>query len=157
MDVRKGRINNINKKIIAGALVFALAGVPLAGCNAVSIDDIKYSTNVNGDIQGIDGVVSSNTLNYCSFYTVYNNETNERYCTIGLMDEWNGTYFIKYYDIFTKEELVPAKFSFKSIKSVNEYLNEINKIKQEYTEEELKQILNMFVETLEGNKKLVKE
>lgn len=153
MKIKQGRIKNINKKLVAGALVFALALVPLAGCDAISIDNINYVTNEQGNI---DFTIDSNTLYYCSFYEVHNNETNEDYYTIGFRDEYNGSYFIKIYDVFTKEELKVSEKSFRSIKQVNHYLDELDMVKQSYTEAELREVLNTFVENQEKNKQLVK-
>jgi hypothetical protein len=159
LELGKGKITNISKKIFTLGLTFALATVGLTGCADVSIDDIKYVTDEQESIQSIKNSVSYETLQYCSFYNVYNNKKDKRYYTIGLKDEWNGTYLIKYYDIFTKEEFVRSDFAFHSIATVQEYLVENNLVKAEYTEEELQSILNQFVEEYENKneKKLVKE
>ena len=71
---RKYKIQNINKKLIAGVLTFALAAIPLTGCDAVSLDNISYKTNTNGEMSF---TVSKEILNYCSFYRVYNNKINK--------------------------------------------------------------------------------
>ena len=154
MKIKSGKIKNISKKIIAGALTFALVTIPLTGCDSISIDSIQYVTNKDGESKYL---ISNEVLEYCSFYKVYNNKTNEGYYTIGLQDVWNDSLLIKYYDIFTKEELTPASFAIKSLASVKSYLTEDEVINNEYREEELKEILNKFIETQEKNKKLVKE
>ena len=156
MKISKGVVKNINKKLIASTLAVTLLSLPLTGCSNVSIDDIKYSTKTE-QTQDIINSVSYDTLKYCSFYNVYNNKTEERYYTIGLKDEFNGTYLIKYYDIFTGQELKYENYAFKSIETVENYLLENNNVKKEYSGLELKEILNQFVQTQQQNKKLVKE
>lgn len=143
MNLKKGKVKNINKKIIAGVLTFALVTIPLTGCDAVSLDNISYSTNDQGDL---NFSINSETLKYCSIYRVYNNKLNKEYYTIGFMDEYNGSYLIKYYDIFTKEEIKYSENAFNSIISVNDYLKEIGMEKESYTDVELKEILDTFLE-----------
>lgn len=159
MKFNKGIVKNFNKRLLAGAIALTFAATPLVGCSDVSINDIEYTTNDQGYVRKIEDTVSYNVLEYCSFYTVYNNKTNEKYYTIGLKDEWNGTYFIKYYDIFTKQELVYSDYAFHSIDSVKDYLTEQNNIKKQYTLEDLKQILSQFVDEYEksNEKTLVKK
>ena len=154
MKIKQGRIKNINKKIVAGALTFALIGVPLAGCDAISIDNIKYVSNEQGNM---DFSIDYATLEHCSFYRVYNNKIDEEYYTICLIDEYNGSYFIKTYDIFTKEEIKISENSFKAITAVSHYLKELDMVKESYTDDELKEVLNIFIEKQEKNKQLVKE
>ena len=62
------------------------------------------------------------------------------------MDEFNGSYLIKYYDIFTREEIKFSENSFKSIISVNDYLEELGVEKDLYTDAELCGILDTFSE-----------
>lgn len=153
MKFSKGKLKNINKKLVTGALVFALASFPLAGCDAISIDNINYVTNEQGDMAF---TIDCNTLEHCSFFRVYNNKIDKEYYTIGLIDEYNGSYFIKTYDIFTKEEIKISECSFKAITAVSHYLKDLDMVKESYTEEELKEILNIFLENQEKSKQLVK-
>jgi hypothetical protein len=141
MKIKQGRIKNINKKLVAGALVFVLVSVPLTGCDAISIDNINYVVNEQGNM---GFTVDYNTLQYCSFYRVYNNKLDKEYFTICLIDEYNGSYFIKTYDIFTKEELKISENSFRAIKPVNHYLEELGMVKESYTETELNELLELF-------------
>ena len=154
MKIKSGTIKNISKKLVAGALTFALVMVPLDGCDSVSIDSIKYTVS-SGEVtkKGI----SNENLEYCYFYEVYNNKTKEKYYTIVFQDVWNGGYLIKYYDIFTEKQLMQSDFVIKYMDPIKKYLEEENLIKNEYTEEELKEILSNYVKTLEKSKKLVKE
>lgn len=156
MKFSKGKINNINKKLIASALVLTLVSTGLTGCSDVSIEDIRYVQNEQDSKPGISGTVNYETLKYCAFYKVYNNKTNERYYTIALQDAYNGSYMVKYYDIFTGEQLNYSDYAFKSIDTVENYLVDLDIIKQEYTEQELKELLNIFINNQEKSKQLVK-
>lgn len=146
------RIKNINKKILAGTLAFILVATPLTGCAEVSIDDIKYTVNEEG-ASSILGSVDYDTLTYCSFYTVYDRETDERYYTIGLRDDWSPNFYVSYYDIFTGERLKNDRYAIKSIASLEEYLSELDNVKDAYTEEELKNILDSFIQKEQTNNK----
>lgn len=141
MKIKNGKIKNISKKLVAGVLTFALVGAPLTGCDAISIDNIKYVSNEQGNM---DFTIDYKTLEYCSFYKVYNNKLDKEYYTIGLRDEYNGSYFIKVYDIFTKEEIMISDGTFRSIKQVNHYLEELDMTKDLYTDDELKEVLETF-------------
>lgn len=154
MDIKKGKIRNISKKLVTGALVFTLVGFPLMGCDAISIDNISYASDEQGNMMfNID----YNMLKHCSFYRVYNNKIDKEYYTICLIDEYNGSYFIKTYDIFTKEELKISENSFKAITAVSHYLKEIDMVKDSYTETELKEILNVFIESKVKSKQMIKK
>ena len=155
MKFSKGIVKNVNKKLIASTLAVTLITTGLTGCiNDVSIDDIKYTTNDQGLVQGIENSVSSETLKYCSIYKVYNQQLESRYYTICLRDDFNGSYAVKYYDIFTGQELKYSDYVFREVEILDDYLD---KNKKEYTELELKEILNQFVQTQQQNKQLVKE
>lgn len=161
MKFSKGKVNNINQKLISGALAFALLTTGLTGCSDVSISEISYTVNEQDGSQNIDGTVSYETLKCCSFYKVYNpNKPNGKYYTIALKDDYNGTLFVKYYDIFTGVELKYGNHGFQSIETVENYLINLDMVKKEYTEEELKGLLNKFIETeinsKKNNKQLVK-
>ena len=156
MKFGKGKINNINKKLIASALALTLITTGLTGCSDVSIEDISYVQNEQDNTQSISGAVKYETLKYCAFYKVYNNKTDERYYTIALQDEYNGSYTVKYYDIFTGQYLNYSDYVFKSIDTVENYLVNLDMVKDEYTEEELKGLLNVFINNQENSKQLVK-
>ena len=160
MEFGKGKFNNINKKLIAGALALTFVTTGLTGCSDVSISEISYTVNEQDGSKSIDGAVGYETLKYCSFYRVYNNKTNVKYYTIALQDAYNGSYMVKYYDIFTGQYLNYSDYAFKSIDTVENYLINLDMVKEEYTVEELKELLNKFIETeinsQEKSKQLVK-
>ena len=154
MKIKQGKIENINKKIIAGALTFTLVALPLMGCDSITIESIK-NTEVSGEV--VKTNVNIDSLAYCFFAEVYNRKNDERYYTIVFEDVWNGGYLIKRYDLFTEEKLIPENFVIKSMVNVKKYLAEENLIKNQYSEEELKDILNEFVLKQENTKRLIKE
>ena len=155
------KFNNISKKAIASAMSFVLITTGLAGCSNVSIEDISYVENEHDNTKAINGTVNYETLKHCAFYKVYDNKSPKgKYYTIALQDEYNGSYFVKYYDIFTGVELKYSNYGFKSIEAVENYLISLDMVKKEYTEEELKGLLNKFIETeinsQKNNKQLVR-
>ena len=160
MNFNKGKLKNVNKKLLAGGLALTMICTSLTGC--VSIDDIKYTKDESGYIQGIDGNVTYKILESCDFYKVKNNITQEEYYTILLSDIdffGNSIIYSAYYDIFTKQNLTEGDFELEIVGSITEYLIAFNMVKEAYSEEELKEILNKFIEIQEkeNNKQLVKE
>ena len=153
MHFSKGKIQNINKKILTGSLALILLTTGLTGCASVSIEDIKYKKNEQGYVQSLE-TIKNDTLKYCGIYKVRNNKEDKLYYTICLRDDFNGTLQVKYYDIFTGEELKYSDCVFNMVEVLDDYLDSE---KTEYKEEELKNILNEFVQKEESYKKLVKE
>ena len=47
MNIKNGRIKNMNKKLIATALAFTLVTVPLTGCEGY--ETFEYTTNEQGE------------------------------------------------------------------------------------------------------------
>ena len=148
MKIDKGIVKNINRKLIAGGLALTL--VTSAGCT--TINNIKYKRDEQGYITGIDGTVSYNILKDCGIFEVQNKVTQEKYYTI----IYSPGYFYSY-DLFTRQIINKDAFEFHICDNVTVCLNGLNKIKEEYTEEELREILNEYVSTQEKNKQFVKE
>ena len=74
MDIRQGKIRNINRKIIAGTLVFSLASSIVIGntvLNHIKLERQKY--------ENFTGVASFEKLKKCFFVEIYDelNETTE--------------------------------------------------------------------------------
>ena len=146
-------IKSINKKIIAGTLALTLITSGLSGCT--SIKDIEYRRNEQGYVDGIENNVSYNFLKKCSFCKIENKITNESYYTI--VYNANDYRWAEGYEIFTGRNLFEGNYDLEIIDSVKKWLNNLNMIKDEYTEEEIKELLNTFIEKQEKNKQLVKE
>lgn len=153
MNIKNGRIKNINKKIIASTLALTLLTSGLSGCT--SIKDIEYRRNEQGYIDGIENNVNYKLLEWCRFCKIENKITDEIYYTIVYRP--SNYRRIEGYDIFTSQNLSEGSYNLEIIDSVKKWLNNLNMIKEEYTEEELKELLNTFIEKQEKNKQLVKE
>lgn len=153
MSNNKIIIKSMNKKIIAGTLTLTLLTFGLSGCT--SIKDIEYRRNEQGYVDGIESNVSYKFLKKCSFCKIENKITEETYYTI----VYNASDYrwVEGYDIFTGQNLFEGSYKLEIIDSVKKWLNNLNMIKDEYTEEELKELLNIFIEKQEKNKQLVKE
>ena len=153
MKIKQGRIKNINKKILAGTLALTLLTCGLSGCT--SIKDIEYRRNEQGYVDGIESNVNYKFLEKCRFCKIENKITEETYYTI----VYNASNYrwVEGYDIFTGQNLFEGSYNLEIIDSVKQWLNNLNMVKDEYTEEELKEILNKFIEKQEKNKQLVKE
>ena len=70
MDIRQGKIRNLNRKIIAGTLVFSLASSIVIGntvLNHVKLERQKY--------ENFTGVASFEKMKRCFFVKVYNEQT----------------------------------------------------------------------------------
>ena len=155
MKINKGTIKNINKKLLASGLALTL--FTSAGCKISS--EIKYKKDDQGYVVGIDGSISKESLSDCYLCKVENKITASEYYTIIKKTHVfaERVSFYKKTDLFTNQYLSNDSFEFSDEISVVDYLNTNGKIKDEYTEEELKQILDEYVSTLDNNKKLVKE
>ena len=147
MKINKGIVKNINRKILAGGLAFTL--ISSAGCSI--IDSVKYKKDEQGYIVGIDGTVSYNTIKNGCIGHVTNEVTGQKYYTIIY------EYGLAEYDIFTGQKMGLKYIYYKSCLGLSTYLNAINKIKDEYTEEELKEFVNEYASSMKKNKELVKE
>ena len=153
MKIIKGKIKNVSKKIIAGTLgtvIIITTPITLTGCSTVK--SINYVKNEQGDGQCISGTVDYEILKQCDFYKIFNFISKKEYYTI-LYKEW---LFGNYYDIFNNNKMYIKKFDGEKISSVESYLNSVDMVKDKYTEEELRDILNKFILEQEKNKQLVK-
>lgn len=160
MKFAKGTIGNVNKRLIVGALSLTLLTTTLSGCG-FKIDDVNYIRNEQGYIDEIDGTISYEFLsNYCIFCKVQNNLTGNEYYTIAyrpskVVPVWNS---YTYFNIFNNQNLKTSNNTYNEIDNVENYLIELNMFKSEYTEEDLRQVLNMFIKMQENkqNKEYVK-
>ena len=145
---------NIKKGAIALAFITTIA---LTTPACASINDITYATDASGYIDSIEGTVSYKFLESCNFVKVINNVTDATYYTIVLREGITA----KPYDIFTKQYLNSMYgetiFEKEYYDNVVAWLNALNMTKSEYTEEDLRELLNIFIEKQEKDKQLVKE
>jgi len=159
MKINKGIVKNINKKLIAGLLAISLS-TTFTGCS--QIKDVKYTKDEAGYINGIDGTVSLKFLNSCKFAKVYNRITEESYYTIALNTDFDGFWNdegSEHYDLFTRQDYEnKGAFSVEYLDAVINWIESFGMSKDRYTEEELRELLNKFIEKQEEkDKQLVKE
>ena len=146
---------NIKKGAIALAFITTIA---LTTPACASINDITYATNASGYIDSIEGTVSYELLEKCYFARITNKITDETYYTIMYHKNKPGYICI---DTFTKQTVYGEGFNdffdIECYDGITDWLNVLNMVKDEYTEEELREILNIFIEKQEKDKQLVKE
>ena len=150
---------SIKKGAIALAFITSIA---LTTPACASINDITYATDASGYIDSIEGTVSYKILEDCYFAKVTNNVTDETYYTIALNtdDEIYSDYVSEHYDIFNRhdyenEKVFTVEYFYDL--TITDWLVALDKVKAEYTEEELRELLNIFIEKQEKDKQLVKE
>lgn len=149
------KIKNINKKLITLALTSTLVLTPLTGCKR-AINDVVYATDENGYITSIDQKLSYDFLTKCRFCKVKNNITEEEYYTVGI--HVSNYRMPEGYDVFTKQDFFKGDFELEIFDKLEPWLINFNMVKAEYTEEEVRELLNKFIEKQEEkDKQLVKE
>ena len=151
-------MENINKKLLVGALTLAFTATSLVGCT--TIESIDYTTNEQGYVNGFSSKISYEEIRKkCSFVKVKNNITNEEYYTIRISLFTADLLEFNCFDLFTSQDLSLGDFETEYVADVNKYLIAYNMVKDEYTEEELREVLNIFIENQEkdNTKQKIKE
>jgi len=147
------KIKNINKRLITLALTSTLVLTP--GCKR-AIDDVVYATDEHGYISSIDQKLSYDFLTKCRFCKVKNKITEEEYYTVGI--HVSNYRMPEGYDVFTRQDFFKGDFELEIFDKLESWLINLNMVKSEYTEEELRALLNIFIEKQEEkDKQLVKE
>jgi len=147
------KIKNINKRLITLALTSTLVLTP--GCKR-AIDDVVYATDEHGYISSIDQKLSYDFLTKCRFCKVKNNITEEEYYTVGI--HVSNYRMPEGYDVFTRQDFFKGDFELEIFDKLESWLINLNMVKSEYTEEELRELLNIFIKKQEEkDKQLVKE
>lgn len=97
--------------------------------------------------------ISYDFLRRCYFCKIENNQTNEEYYTIAY--DINTSNSVEIFDLFEESSFDTEKADIKLLEYVDE---NFDVVKNEYTYEELREILNMFIENQSAKiKKIVKE
>lgn len=150
MNIKNGRINNINKKLIATALAFTLVAIPLTGC--AESENFEYSTNEQGQYVA-SGNVEYDFLKQCSFLVV----ENSKYNTIEYYIVKENTIFY-YSDIFNDKNVIrqngEENRKILVCDQLGDYLYATNNIKANYTKEEVELILSQLKEEYLKNEKI---
>ena len=163
MKFSKGKINNVNKKLLAGGLALIMIGAPLTGCTEENI--FEYTVNEQGQYE-VSGVISYSNLDDYYFLVIENSGYNTIEYYIASKEMYTsltGNYFV-YKNIFNNQRVLKTNVDddtrkMKFCEKVANYLYATNDIKANYTKEEVEQILEGMKENYlnENNKQLVKE
>ena len=148
MKLKNGKIKNINKKLLTGALVFTLISTSFVACSAEGKFD--YNVNEQGEYE-VSGTLDYNNLKKCCFLVIKNNtyDTNEYYITYKTTNYYRGTITNhEYYDVLNNQLVFDTKAnSSRNIlleENISDYLYATNNIKSTYTKEDVEEILDQL-------------
>lgn len=166
MEIKKGKVNNINKRILIGTITLALVNGSFVGCS--SVQSFQYSTNEQGEIV-TEGTTDYNYLKECYFIVVENPdyEMTEFYIASKVQRYYShlpvsDTY---YYSVLNGKEVYSTVDNAESNRTLkfetklDDYLFSMNEIKSTYTKEDVEIILDQMEKNYikENDKELVKE
>lgn len=175
MKLKKGKVNNINKKLLTGVLTFTLLTTALTGCTK----DFNYTKQVqNGDyVVEVTGTMESKIaeelkvleLDIAGETTLflarrYDKEINSKDNKEYIYEYWDVFDDFKIIDLSSEKQTNPINIDtgYENVKIVKEeslkkYLQYYEYDKKEYTSEELKDIFNKIQENykFENQKVLV--
>lgn len=156
MKINKGTIKNINRKLIAGLLVVSLTA-GLTGC-AIQNQGLEYSENIQGRYV-CNTRAGYGYLKDCKVVVFELNDVHTIYIVRKLdRTPLNSTAIrYHYYNIFGNQLLYDTFSESSSLKIIEEtnltdYLIIYNKVQIEYTEQELKDILEQIKTDYEEQK-----
>ena len=155
------KLNNINKRVIA-ALMAGTMSLSFAGCGEIK-DKYRWD-----DTEQTYSLVDNYSLNNLKFsvYLVETKQENDWNLHLSYVQalDYNGNYILNkgrvstvynvYHDVFTNEILYTENISNNNIKNDNVYVNDYadidsylvkyNLVKETYTEDDLKQLLEFI-------------
>lgn len=143
MKFSKGKVNNINKKLIAGTLALTLLTIPLCGCSGM---ELKYKENSRGEMVCVGNVKYIYLQNYKvlvlgkddeQFFYIVRLESTGDYGSNEACEE--------YYDVFGGDLVystdIETEYKMITVIELNDYLVSYDMIRKEYSEQELKDLL----------------
>ena len=157
MDIRQGKIRNINRKIIAGSLVFSLTMSAVIGYNVskhIKLERQKY--------ENFTGVVSFEKMKKCFFVEIYNKqEETMEYYIVQKYENFNKNGEIvgySYLDLLEQKNVFidrlanNTNFGFEEacdktlVEELNmeEYLYSLKKIETMYSDEDIKGLIDQM-------------
>jgi len=163
VNIKRGRIKNISKKLIAGALVFTLVAVPLTGCE--EYESFEYTTSEQGQYVA-SGKIDYKLLKTRYFLVIENSGYDVTEYYLAKETRHNNRYgpsYTTYADIFSNQTVFDSRSDGNRqilvCDKIEDYLCATNNIKASYTVEEVKSILEQLKENYlkQNNKELVKE
>lgn len=159
MKFSKGKIRNVNKKILSGAIVLTIASTSLTGCN-----------NKNRKINFGSGFKNDTSTVYYYGHIGYDRISKCRIIGIEVFDntEFFFTYYVPnegYYNIFGDEKIYndPDNDNGNRTKVIDisaiDYLVYYNEVLSNYAPDDINRVLEKVKNdyTKENNKQLVKE
>ena len=137
------KLKSINTKILAGTLVFTLFSAPLVGCNG---SELKYEKDSSGNAVCVQNIKYYYLKEYkvlvlgkgeeLFFYIVKSNSVE---------DQDNQESYVGYYDVFggnlISSDHEENGFKIVTLYELNAYLISYNLIKEQYSEHDLKKLL----------------
>jgi len=168
MKLKNGKIKNINKKLLTGALVFTLISTSFVACSDESRFD--YSVNKQGEYE-VSGTLDYNIFENCYFIVIENiaYDTNEYYITYRSTNYYRATPIShKYTNVLNNQLVINAEIDSPEIdgsrnilseENISDYLYATNNIKGTYTKEDVEEILEQLRQNYinKNNKQKVKE
>lgn len=161
MKINKGTVKNINRKLIAGLLAVSLT-TSLSGC--IKKNDprfLEYTKDKTGNIS-YSGTMNYFYLSNVKFVVLETNDVRTMYlASLSIIDYGKETEKRIYRNIFGGQVLYDTSnknLDSKIVEEMNiiDYLTSYNEIRQEYTERELKDILeNMKTEYETEKEKMI--
>lgn len=163
MKIKNGTIKNINQKLLTGTFTFALLTTVLTGCKANIY--YEYYKNSEGEY------VCDNILTYDNITSEYkdykiicleSNGTSQIYITKKeLLYTSKSTFSYYYYNVFGADMVYSTDGSFdielKEESDLKDYLILSGEIQKEYTEEDMKEILEQITNEYKTKQKIIKE
>ena len=146
MKFSKGKINNINKKLLVGTIAFTLLTIPLSSCSGTKLE---YEMNDKGQMVCIENI----KYRYLQKYKVLVlGEGENQYFYIVRLEHKNSRitneFGNKYYDIFgdnlVYNDNIESSFKMITVLDLNNYLVSYNLIQEEYSEQDIKGILEII-------------
>lgn len=157
MKIKNGRIGNINTKLTAGILAFALVSSTIVGVttyNNIKLEQKKY--------ESFTGVVSFERLKKCYFIGVKNTEGNINYYIAekNVLSNPNSYFYLDIIsgkNIFVTKDLthftVDINQELVDEVKIEEYLYDFNMVERMYSEENINTILEQIKQTKNNKSK----
>lgn len=157
MKFSKGTINNINKKLILGTLALTLITIPLCGCSGM---ELKYEENSKGEIVCVENIKYKYLQNYKVLVLGKDDEQFFYIARLELIGDYGSNEAREeYFNVFGGDLVystnIETEFKLITVLELNDYLVSYNKIKKEYSEQELKELLETIKKDF--NKKTEKQ
>lgn len=161
MKINKGIIKNVNKRLFTGVMIFTISTTALMGCS----HSLEYVKNNHGELVCVNKVNHRYIEDYkVVVFEIDGNPTT--FITKVIENNGNGgkgPYCKRYYNIFGDQLIYDSLNKDSNLKIIEEeylisYLVKYDKVKSEYSENDLKEVLELIKSDYqtEKNKELIK-